>query len=56
MTATDIINISKVSEVLTGNPTYLRKKGDKIAAPEKYQYAIESLLSQVDEWLLRHNK
>lgn len=56
MVATDIVNISKISEILTGNPTYLRKKNGKIIAPEKYQYAIESLLSNIDQWLLNYNK
>lgn len=51
--AKDIINVSKVSEVLTGNPTYLRLNGKD---PTKYNYAIESLLSSVDEWLLKFNK
>lgn len=52
----DIINITKISEVLTGQPTYLRLKGKNKRLPKDYEYQVSELLSLVEGWLVKYNK
>lgn len=56
MKAFEIINISKVSEVLTENPTYLRIGGQNERVPNHYKQQVQELLSYVDSWLLKWDK
>lgn len=56
MKAFEIINISKVSEVLTNNPTYLRIGGPNEKIPNHCKQAVQELLSYVDNWLLKYDK
>lgn len=56
MKAFEIINISKVSEVLTNNPTYLRIGGPNERVPNHYKQQVQELLSYVDSWLLKYDK
>lgn len=52
----EIINITKVSEVLTGNPTYLRLKGENKRLPKDCEQQVSELLSIVEKWLVKYNK
>lgn len=56
MKAFEIINVSKVSEVLTNNPTYLRIGGENERLPNHYKQQVQELLSYVDSWLLKYDK
>ncbi len=52
--ASDIINVSCVSEILTGNPEYIRKswidRPSKI--PKKYRRTVLNLVQYVEAFLI----
>lgn len=56
MKAVELINVSKLSEVLTENPTYLRLGGLNERVPEHFKQQVQELLSYIDNWLLKWDK